>query len=220
MRQGPKPLRRGCLPADKVSLNLEEKSHGPGTQTSPNGLPGSWRSHLGIHGGRCESMVRKVWGSWVYQGWENCKNSQLLPQGQRSPSGMMLLGTTRKEQLREAPPVLTDPNMQAPLGLALPLPILWFVYWSQQISPWAPTLIPAKLLALVIKRVLPKREMIPALILKLWEVREMVFGWGVTYGFPSKVESKTAWSSHAWRSEETCSRKRKDHAWKRSNQKE
>lgn len=61
MGQGPRPPpRRGCLPPDKVSLNLEEKSHGPGTQTSQDTLLGSWRWHLGTHGGACDRMVRKA----------------------------------------------------------------------------------------------------------------------------------------------------------------
>lgn len=85
MGQEPRPLRIGCLAPDEVSLNLEEKSLGLGTQTSQDRLPGSWRWRLGICGRQCERMGRRVWGSWFYKGWKNCKQHSAAATGRTGP---------------------------------------------------------------------------------------------------------------------------------------
>lgn len=90
----------------------------------------------------CQGADAGVWGSVEVsvRGWEGkyeeadstkagktANNIQLLSQEgsvaaeAKSTSGMMLSGTARgKEHPREASPILTDPDIQAALRLALP----------------------------------------------------------------------------------------------------
>lgn len=81
-------------------------------------------------GGQCERMVWKAWGSCVL---EKLNRIQLLPQEGPAAEGKQHFWDdafkevrTDKMQSREALPLLTNPDIQASLGLTLPL-ILWCV---------------------------------------------------------------------------------------------